>query len=93
MEAKIESEPPAPAQPEAPPLLVAPVVYPLEEEIVRISKRAGARQATAKALCKLYGPKPGCLCGIYGNCHAGKLWGDMAATVVLQLEAEGYLKL
>jgi hypothetical protein len=93
MEVKTESELPAPVQIEPTPILTAPVIYPLEEEIVRISKRAGARQATAKALCKLYGPKPGCLCGIYGNCHASKLWGDMAATVVLQLEAEGYLKL
>jgi hypothetical protein len=65
----------------------------MDEEIAHIVRRTGARQATAKALCRLYGPKPGCLCGVYGNCHASKLWGDYANTVVLQLEAEGYLKL
>ena len=69
------------------------VITPIEEEIAKITKKSQAVIVGEIALCRMYGPKPGCLCGHYRiNCLAAAFYRDYALAVVAALDKAGLLK-
>jgi hypothetical protein len=69
------------------------IMTPLEEEIGHISRKSRAVTLAATAMCRLYGPRPGCLCSNEpSRCHAAALYGDFALAAVATLAKAELLK-
>jgi hypothetical protein len=69
------------------------IVSPIEEELGLISGKARAVALAATAMCRLYGPRNGCLCGNgTSRCHAPTLYGDYGLAVIGALDKAGLLK-
>lgn len=69
------------------------VISPIEEEIAAISRKSQAVMLGAIAICRLYGPRPNCLCNNdRSRCHARELYLDFALAVVGAVDKAGLLK-
>jgi len=67
----------------------------LNNDLVRISQEAEATMVVARAICKLYGPRPNCICGAIRSrkCHSFELYGDFAVAAVRALQDANFMKL
>jgi hypothetical protein len=69
------------------------MITPIEEEIGLISRKARAVALAATAMCRLYGPRNGCLCSNgKSRCHAATLYNDYGLAVIGALDKAGFLK-
>lgn len=69
------------------------VIPPAEEARAALERKSQAVLVAAGAICRLYGPQPGCLCGsVPRRCHSLALYRDFALAAVTALDKAGHLK-
>lgn len=58
-----------------------------------VAPRPPVTHIVARAICSLYGPRPGCYCGkgTWKGCHSVQIYSDMAVAVVFALREAGII--